>query len=49
MRIQHELLSLERQLIVEMRNKGRIGDELLKKVEYELDLEETRLLLDSDG
>jgi monovalent cation/hydrogen antiporter len=49
MRIQHELLSLERQLILELRNKGRIGDELLKKVEYELDLEETRLLLESEG
>lgn len=45
-RIQQELLSLERKLILELRDNGHIGDEILKKIEYELDLEETRLLLE---
>jgi monovalent cation/hydrogen antiporter len=46
LRIQQELLNMERQLILEMRTKGKIGDEVLKKIEYELDLEDTRLMLE---
>lgn len=45
-RIQQELLDKERQLVIRLRNEGKIGDEALRKIEYELDLEETRLILD---
>jgi CPA1 family monovalent cation:H+ antiporter len=45
-RIQQELLDKERQLVIRLRNDGAIGDEALRKIEYELDLEETRLILD---
>jgi Na+/H+ antiporter len=43
---QHEILSHERHLIIGLRNKGKIGDEILHRIEYELDLEETRLRLE---
>ena len=46
-RIQQELLGLERQLILQMRENEQISDEVLRKMEYELDLEETRLMLES--
>jgi monovalent cation/hydrogen antiporter len=45
-RIQQELLAKERQLAISLRNEGTIGDEALRKIEYELDLEETRLILE---
>lgn len=45
-RIQQELLDKERKDLIEMRRKGMITDEGLRKIEYELDLEETRLLLE---
>ena len=45
-RIQQELLDKERQLVIRLRNEGKIGDEAMRKIEYELDLEETRLILD---
>jgi CPA1 family monovalent cation:H+ antiporter len=45
-RIQQELLDRERQLVIRLRNEGKISDEALRKIEYELDLEETRLILD---
>jgi monovalent cation/hydrogen antiporter len=45
-RIQQELLERERRTLLEMRRKGEIGEEALKKIEYELDLEETRLMLE---
>jgi monovalent cation/hydrogen antiporter len=48
LRIQRELVSLERNLVINMRNDGKIPDEVLRKIEYELDLEETRLILE-DG
>ena len=35
----------ERQAAVHLRNEARIGDELLRQLEHELDLGETRLLL----
>lgn len=47
LRIQRELLELERKKVVEMRKEGRISDVVLRKIEYELDLEETRLILES--
>jgi CPA1 family monovalent cation:H+ antiporter len=45
-RIQHELLSMERKHVLMMRREGNISDEALRKIEYELDLEETRLILE---
>ncbi len=40
-----ELLRAERKTAVKLRNEGRINDEVLRKVEHELDLTETRLSL----
>jgi monovalent cation/hydrogen antiporter len=45
-RIQQELLDKERQLVIRLRNEEKINDEALRKIEYELDLEETRLILE---
>jgi monovalent cation/hydrogen antiporter len=45
-RIQQELLSKERNLVITLRKEGKISDEVLRKIEYELDLEETRLILE---
>ena len=39
-------MNKERQLAINLRNEGAITDEALRKIEYELDLEETRLILD---
>jgi CPA1 family monovalent cation:H+ antiporter len=36
----------ERTLVIELRRSANISDEALRKIEYELDLEETRLLLE---
>ena len=40
-----ELLREERKTAVRLRNDGRINDEVLRKLEHELDLSETRLAL----
>ena len=48
-RIQQELLDLERKLILQMRESEEVSDEVLRKIEYELDLEETRLMLESQN
>lgn len=45
-RIQQELLDKERQMILQLRGDAKIGDEAMRRIEYELDLEETRLLLE---
>jgi monovalent cation/hydrogen antiporter len=45
-KIQQELLNHERQLVISLRRSGSISDEVLRKIEYELDLEETRLILE---
>jgi Na+/H+ antiporter len=45
-RIQQELLKKERQSLIAMRNDGKISAEVLRRLEYELDLEETRLILE---
>lgn len=47
-RIQQELLHKERMDLIQLRREGRISDEALRKIEYELDLEETRLLLERE-
>ena len=47
-RIKQELLFKERQLLIGLRDEGSIGEESLRKIEYELDLEEARLMLERD-
>lgn len=47
-RIKQELLDKERQLVIDLRNEGSISEETLRKIEYELDLEETRLILERE-
>jgi monovalent cation/hydrogen antiporter len=44
--IQKDLLRVERSFVLKLRNDGDINDEIMRKIEYELDLEETRLFLD---
>ena len=41
--IARELVRLERRTAVDLRNQGRISDEALQRVLYELDLDETRM------
>lgn len=45
-KLQQELLAIERSHVVTMRKQSAVSDEILRKIEYELDLEETRLMLD---
>ena len=45
-RIQQELLDKERKLILQLRAEAKLSDEAMRRIEYELDLEETRLLLE---
>ena len=40
-----ELLRVERKTAVRLRNEGRINDEVLRRIEHELDLSETRMTL----
>ncbi|MFM8740850.1 MAG: Na+/H+ antiporter [Cytophagales bacterium] len=44
--IQHALIKQEREFLEAMRKNGDIGDEALRKIERELDLEESRLMLE---
>lgn len=46
LKVRQDLLRKERSLILEMRNKGSLNLEILRRLENELDLEETRLLLE---
>lgn len=46
-RIRQELLTKERELILHLRKAGEIGDEVLRRIEHELDLEESRLMLEN--
>jgi CPA1 family monovalent cation:H+ antiporter len=41
--LSRELVRLERRIAVDLRNRGRISDEALRRVLYELDLDETRI------
>lgn len=43
--LSRRFLATERRIALELRSAGRINDELLRKVEHELDLTETRLSL----
>lgn len=45
-RIQQELLDKERKFILQLRAQAKISDEAMRRIEYELDLEETRLILE---
>ncbi len=47
--ISRDLLGVEREKIISLRDEGRISDEVLRRLETELDLNETRLLLASSG
>ena len=42
-RLQREILAAERQTLLELRNGGRITNEVMRRVERDLDLEESRL------
>jgi monovalent cation/hydrogen antiporter len=42
-RLRRELLEAEREEIVRLRNQGRISDEIMHRIERDLDLEDTRL------
>ena len=45
-KIQRTLLGMERSHLLNLRKESTVSDEILRKIEYELDLEEMRLLLD---
>ena len=42
-RLKIELISAERHTIIELRNQGVINDEVMRKIQHDLDLEELRL------
>jgi monovalent cation/hydrogen antiporter len=44
--VQLELLQVERQILIELQKEGIISYETLRKLEYELDLEESRLKME---
>lgn len=41
--LQHEVIAAERRTAIRLRNQGEINDEVLHRIERDLDLEETRL------
>jgi NhaP-type Na+/H+ or K+/H+ antiporter len=45
-RIQQELINKERSFVLQLWTEGTLSDEVMRKIEYELDLEETRLILE---
>jgi CPA1 family monovalent cation:H+ antiporter len=44
--LQQQLLAIERSHLLALRKESVVSDEILRKIEYELDLEETRLMLE---
>jgi NhaP-type Na+/H+ or K+/H+ antiporter len=46
-RVQKEIIQVERSMLSALRREGHISEEALRKIEYELDLEETRLILET--
>jgi monovalent cation/hydrogen antiporter len=38
-----DLLRAQRATLIRLRNEGRIGDEVMHRIEHDLDLEESRL------
>lgn len=49
LRIQHQLILLERKAVIGLRKEGKISDEVLRRLEHELDLEESRVTLEMEG
>ncbi len=47
--VSRELVGLERRIAVDLRNRGRINDDALRRVLYEIDLDETRLAASERG
>ena len=47
--MQIDLLNIERKTIEQMHRTGKASEEILRKIERELDLEETRLKLEIYG
>jgi CPA1 family monovalent cation:H+ antiporter len=45
-RLRQELIASERSTLVRLRNAGTIGDEVMHRVERDLDFEEVRLAQD---
>jgi CPA1 family monovalent cation:H+ antiporter len=48
-RLRREVLGAEREEIIRLRNEGYINDEVMRRIERDLDLEDTRLDLPADG
>ena len=46
LKIQHDLIRRERDEIRKMKRERRISEEVLRRIEHELDLEESRLMID---
>jgi CPA1 family monovalent cation:H+ antiporter len=46
--IRSELIKKEREVINRMSKTGEIGDEVMRKIERELDLEESRMILEKE-
>jgi CPA1 family monovalent cation:H+ antiporter len=44
--MQKQLLKVERDTLLGMHKQGSVSEEVLRRLEYELDLEESRLVLD---
>src|SRR5258708_6564379 len=44
-----DLVNAERNVLLKLRKAGEIGDEVLRSIEHELDLEETRLALERNA
>jgi Na+/H+ antiporter len=47
-KLQQELISIERSHLIALRRQATVSDEIVRKIEYELDLEETRLILERE-
>jgi monovalent cation/hydrogen antiporter len=45
-KLQIDLISVERKTLKQLRRTGEASDEIVRKIEKELDLEETRLQMD---
>lgn len=42
-KIRHAVIEVQRQTLIEMRDRGEISDEVLRRIEHDLDLEELRM------
>jgi CPA1 family monovalent cation:H+ antiporter len=48
-RLMHDLFDAQRAELTRLRNEGEISNEVMRRIERELDLEEARLDVDADG